>query len=120
MAKVINMISKSFSKYFKFLPLLALIVLSAFQYLNVKWALQEYEETADRNYETLDQRMLRDEIPPNIKEHIIYVQQKSTSNTRKLVETLVYDQMFTPLIILFAVFAFYFTNNRKTGEQSDE
>lgn len=114
------MISKSFSKYFKFLPLLAFIVLSAFQYFNVKWALQEFEETTERNYETLDQRMLRDEVPPNIREHIIYVQQKSSSNTRKLVESLVYDQIFVPLIILLVFYGFYFANNRKTGEQSDQ
>ena len=113
--------SKWFSKNSKSYPLAALIALSVVQYIFAQSSLHRYQEYADQNYETLDQRMLRDNVPSNIKEHIIYVQNQSTFNTDLLVNSISFMQIFTQFSILLVFWSFYSSNKPKTdGEQSNE
>lgn len=113
--------NKWFSKNSKFFLLTALIALSVVQYIFTQSSLHRYQEYADQNYETLDRRMLRDNVPSNIKEHIIYVQNQSTFNTELLVNSLSFMQIFTQFNILLVFWMFISSNKPKNeGEQSEE
>lgn len=111
-----------FSRTAKFYPLIAVILLSIVQFFHAQKSLQSYRDYADQNLETLDQRMRRDNVPSNIKEHIIYVQNQSAFNTRLLVNSLSFMQIFVQINILFIFYAFYLAKNRKKtdDEESEE
>ncbi len=117
-----NLFSRNskFIPLIEFLPLIALIALSVVQFLHAQQSLQRYQEYADQNYETLDQRMLRDNVPSNIKEHIIYVQNQSTFNASLLVNSLSFMQLFIQFNIFLVFWGFYSANKRKTEEESEE
>ncbi len=112
--------NKLFSRNSKFIPLIALIALSVMQFLFAQQSLQRYQEYADQNYETLDKLMLSDNVPSNIKEHIIYVQNQSTFNTSLLVNSLSFTQLFIQFYIFLVFWGFYSANKRKTEEESEE
>ena len=50
-----------FSRNSKLYPLIVLIVLSIVQFLHAQSSLQSFQNRADRNYETLVERMREDE-----------------------------------------------------------
>ncbi len=81
--------------------------------------LQKYQERADRNYETIEKRMLRDNVSPDIREQIIYVQSQTSDNTEWLFSSLSFMQIFIQFSILMVFYSFYFTNRSTTeSEQS--
>ena len=73
-----------FSKDSKFFPLAGLIALSIVQFLYAQGGLYFFRIRSERNYERLTERMSEDNIPTNIREHIVYVQSQSTSNVESL------------------------------------
>ena len=61
--------------------------------------------------------MREDNVPSNIKEHIIYVQNQSTFNASLLVNSLSFMQIFVQLNILLVFYSFYSAKNRKASEE---
>ena len=108
------------SRNFRFYSLLALIALSVVQFLHTSQSLQRYQEYTDQDYETLDKRMLRDNVSSDIKEHIIYVHKQSAFNTGLLIDSLSFSQIFIQFGILLVLFIFHSTDKRKTEERLDE
>ena len=110
-----------FSKNSKFDPIVILIALSVVQFIHAQWSLQLFNNRADRNYETLDKRMLRDNVPSNVKEHIIYVQKQSTFSTDLLVDSLSFMQIFVQIMILLVFWSFFLRKNQKLeGDEKSE
>lgn len=109
-----------FSRNSKFYPLAALIALFVMQFVHAQWSLKSYRDYADRNNETLRERMREDNVPSNIKEHIIYVQNQSTFNTNLVVNSLSVMQIFVQFNILMIFYSFYLANKRKSTEEQSE
>ena len=105
--------NKWFSRNSKFYPLIVLIALSIVQLLHAQSSLHSFQNRADRNYETLRERMREDNVPANVQEHIIYVQNQSTFSTDLLVNSLSSMQIFIQIMILL-VFWSFFIKNRKS------
>jgi magnesium-transporting ATPase (P-type) len=112
--------NSKFIPLIEFIPLIALIALSVMQFLYTQQSLQRYQEYADQNYGTLDKLMFSDNVPSNIKEHIIYVQNQSTFNTSLLANSLSFTQLFMQFNIFLVFWIFYSQKKRKTGEESEE
>ncbi|HEX8247628.1 MAG TPA: hypothetical protein VF599_05635 [Pyrinomonadaceae bacterium] len=106
-----------FSRNSIFYPLMALIALSVVQFLHAQSSLQSFQNRADRNYETLQKRMREENIPSDIQEHIIYVQNQSTFSTDLLVNSLSFMQLFIQFNILLVFWSFILMNrNPDRGE----
>jgi hypothetical protein len=111
--------NKWFSRNAKFYyPLIALIALSVVQFHHTQKSFQRYQKYADQYY--VDKLMLSDNVPSNIKEHIIYVQNQSTFNTSLLVDSLSFMQLFIQFNIFLVFWGVYSANKRKTEEESEE
>ena len=109
------------SKNSKFYPFIILLALFIAQHLHAQWSLQSYRDFANQNHETLVERMREDNVPSNIKQHIIYVQNQSAFNTGSLVSSLLRVQTLFQFVILVIFYNFCSTRNHKfKEEQSDQ
>ena len=116
-----NMKNNWFSKKSKFYPLIVLVILTVVQFLYAQWSVQSYRNFAERSEETLNERMREDNVPSEIKQHILYVQSQSTFNAGLLVNSLTSMQIFFQFNILLVFYYFFSGKYRKSdsNEQSE-
>lgn len=104
-----------FSKDSKFLPLAVLIALSIVQFLYAQGSLYFFRVRSERTYERLTERISEDNIPSNVKDHILYVQAQSASNVEKLANSLSFMQVFIQFSILLVFWSFFSKENSKSN-----
>ncbi len=105
----------------KYYPFILLIFLCLGQHYSTTQALQSYNNHTKEQYDYLREQMDKDDIPPKIRNHIIYVSTSSTSATSNIINSLVGIQNVfqgNMLIILFLAYL-ALSKNKKEEAQSN-
>jgi hypothetical protein len=104
-----KIITKSmFLKVVKYcFPFLILLVFYSLQNLYTEASLKIYREGTNQRYEILKEAMQKDNLPPNIQEHIAHAASISTFNTDLLVGSLNRMQTFFQLMLFIVFYSIY-------------
>ena len=102
-------------------PFFILLVMFLLQNYHADRVLQIQRNLSNQQFENLKKGMFKDNVPPNIQEHITSVAFNASTNTESLVTSLNSMQTFSQ-IMLFIVFFSYFGMmlERKAKKEEEE
>ena len=101
----------------KYCPFIILIIFLLIQTYFTRQALQSYNDHTKQQYDTLREYMDRENVPPDIRQHILSVATSSSSATYNIISTLSNMQINFQYNLFIIFFIFYSALGKNKKEE---